>query len=143
MSKILHHPQPPEPARSRPTADLMHSMLANETYDEQDFYTPLKVANESMLHNDFRPRPPNPPNHGNRNPWSAPPQPSPRQGQPRFHNPAMSLASKQGRDQLKSYVKESFNQPRDLNQTPSIDDPNSPLHVHPPNHAPHASAQQA
>ena len=66
---VTHPPPPPatrrigyRPSRSRPTADLMHSLLVNETYDEQDFYIPLQVANESMLHNDFRPRQHNPPN---------------------------------------------------------------------------------
>ena len=141
----------------------MHSMLANESYDEQDFYIPLQVANESMLQNDFRPRPPNHPNHGNRNPWPAPPHHSPRHGPPRPHNPSMSLASKQGRDQHTNFVKESFNQqnmnqsfssddpnssPRvhpqqNMNQSFSSDDPNFPLRVQPPNHDPLASAQQA
>ena len=142
---VQNPPPPPStrrvgygPAGSMPTADLMHSMLANESYNERDFFTPLQVANESMLENNFQPRQPN---HNNRAFWSTPPPPSPRHGQARFQNPEMIQASQQGRRQLRDLVHRSLGQPRTPDQSVSSDDP-PPPRVPPPSHIPATGTQQ-
>ena len=132
---VVQNPPPPPtrkvgygPAESKPTANLMQSMLANESYNERDFFTPLKVANESMLENNFQPRQSN---HGNRAFWSTPPPQSPRHGQARFHNPEMIQESQHGRRQLRDLVERSLGPPRTPDQSMSSDDP-PPPRVHPP-----------
>ena len=141
---VQNPPPPPSTRRvgfgpnARPTADLMHSMLANENYNEREFFIPLQVANESMLENNFNPRQSN---HSNRAYWSTPPPQSPRHGQARFHNPEMIQESQHGRKQLRDLVERSLGPPRTPDQSMSSDDP-PPPRVYPPNHTPTTGTQQ-